>query len=206
MCARTVGRLCDNSCMIATLNGVVSEKLANVVVLDVAGLGYGLYVTNEDYGILASGQPAKVYVYEHIREQSHDLFGFVTLDTKNLFEQLLGVNGVGPKMALAVLSVGSGSSVRIAIAGGDTKYIQQASGVGKRVAERIVVELKDKVGLEGVDLAATGMLQGEGLLMKDEAVEALVRLGYTAQDAAAALAKVSADLSTEERIKLALRG
>jgi Holliday junction DNA helicase RuvA len=190
MCARTVGRLCDNSCMIATLNGVVSEKLANVVVLDVAGLGYGLYVTNEDYGILASGQPAKVYVYEHIREQSHDLFGFVTLDTKNLFEQLLGVNGVGPKMALAVLSVGSGSSVRIAIAGGDTKYIQQASGVGKRVAERIVVELKDKVGLEGVDLAATGMLQGEGLLMKDEA----------------ALAKVSADLSTEERIKLALRG
>jgi Holliday junction DNA helicase RuvA len=206
MCARTVGRLCDNSCMIATLNGVVSEKLANVVVLDVAGLGYGLYVTNEDYGILASGQPAKVYVYEHIREQSHDLFGFVTLDTKNLFEQLLGVNGVGPKMALAVLSVGSGSSVRIAIAGGDTKYIQQASGVGKRVAERIVVELKDKVGLEGVDLAATGMLQGEGLLMKDEAVEALVSLGYTAQDAAAALAKVSADLSTEERIKLALRG
>jgi Holliday junction DNA helicase RuvA len=206
MCARTVGRLCDNSCMIATLNGVVSEKLANVVVLDVAGLGYGLYVTNEDYGILASGQPAKVYVYEHIREQSHDLFGFVTLDTKNLFEQLLGVNGVGPKMALAVLSVGSGSSVRIAIAGGDTKYIQQASGVGKRVAERIVVELKDKVGLEGVDLAATGMLQGEGLLMKDEAVEALVSLGYTAQDAATALAKVSADLSTEERIKLALRG
>jgi Holliday junction DNA helicase RuvA len=206
MCARTVGRLCDNSCMIATLNGVVSEKLANVVVLDVAGLGYGLYVTNEDYGILASGQPAKVYVYEHIREQSHDLFGFVTLDTKNLFEQLLGVNGVGPKMALAVLSVGSGSSVRIAIAGGDTKYIQQASGVGKRVAERIVVELKDKVGLEGVDLAATGMLQGEGLLMKDEAVEALVSLGYTAHDAAAALAKVSADLSTEERIKLALRG
>jgi Holliday junction DNA helicase RuvA len=102
--------------------------------------------------------------------------------------------------------VGSGSSVRIAIAGGDTKYIQQASGVGKRVAERIVVELKDKVGLEGVDLAATGMLQGEGLLMKDEAVEALVSLGYTAQDAATALAKVSADLSTEERIKLALRG
>jgi Holliday junction DNA helicase RuvA len=155
---------------------------------------------------LVNGQPIKVYVYEHIREQSHDLFGFVAIDTKKLFEQLLGVNGVGPKMALSVLSVGSGSDVRIAIAGGDTRYIQQASGVGKRVAERIVVELKDKVGLEGVDLATTGMLQGESLLMKDEAVEALVSLGYTPQDAAAALQKVDANLSTEERIKLALKG
>ncbi len=192
--------------MIATLNGVISEKLPDQVVLDVNGVGYGLNVTNEDFGRLATGQKAKVYVYEHIREQSHDLFGFVTIDTKKLFEQLLGVNGVGPKMALAVLSVGSGSDVRIAIAGGDTKYIQQASGVGKRVAERIVVELKDKVGLEGVDLATTGMLQGESLLLKDEAVEALVSLGYTAQDAAAALQKVDSSLTTEERIKLALKG
>jgi Holliday junction DNA helicase RuvA len=192
--------------MIATLEGVISEKLPDQVVLDVHGVGYGLNVSNEDYGRLAAGQPAKVYVYEHIREQSHDLFGFVTLDTKKLFEQLLGVNGVGPKMALAVLSVGSGSDVRIAIAGGDTKFIQQASGVGKRVAERVVVELKDKVGLEGVDLATTGMLQGEGLLMRDEAVEALVSLGYTAQDAAAALHKIDASLPTEERIKRALRG
>jgi Holliday junction DNA helicase RuvA len=192
--------------MIATLEGVISEKLPDQVVLDVHGVGYGLNVSNEDYGRLAAGQPAKVYVYEHIREQSHDLFGFVTLDTKKLFEQLLGVNGVGPKMALAVLSIGSGSDVRIAIAGGDTKFIQQASGVGKRVAERVVVELKDKVGLEGVDLATTGMLQGEGLLMRDEAVEALVSLGYTAQDAAAALRKIDVSLPTEERIKRALRG
>ncbi len=192
--------------MIVTLNGVVSEKLPGQVVLDVNGVGYGLNVTTEDSGRLVTGQPTKVYVYEHIREQSHDLFGFVTLDTKNLFEQLLGVNGVGPKMALAVLSVGSGSDVRIAIAGGDTKYIQQASGVGKRVAERIVVELKDKVGLEGVDLATTGMLQGESLLLKDEAVEALVSLGYTAQDAAVALQKVDSSLTTEERIKRALKG
>jgi Holliday junction DNA helicase RuvA len=192
--------------MIATLNGLVSEKLpAAVVVLDVAGVGYGLYVTNEDYGRLNTGERAKLYVYEHIREQSHDLFGFVALDTKRLFEQLLGVNGVGPKMALAILSVGAANDVRVAIAGGDTKYISQASGVGKRVAERVVVELKDKVGLEGVDLATTGMLQGEGLLLRDEAVEALVSLGYTPQDAAAALQKIDADLSTEERIKQALK-
>ncbi len=191
--------------MIATLMGTVAEKLADVVVLDVRGIGYGLNVTSEDYGRLTAGQAAKVYVYEHIREQAHDLFGFMKLDTKELFEQLLGVNGVGPKMALSVLSIGSSNDVRIAIASGDTKFIQRASGVGKRVAERIVVELKDKVGLSGVDLATTGLLQGENSLMKDEAVEALVSLGYTAQDAAQALMNVDAALPTEERIKLALR-
>ena len=192
--------------MIATLNGVVSEKLAGVVVVDVQGVGYGVYATAEDEGRLVSGQTAKLYIYEHIREQSHDLFGFLSRDTQKLFEQLLEVNGVGPKMALNVLSVGSANDVRIAIAGGDTKYIQQASGVGKRVAERIVVDLKDKVGLESIDLADTGMLQGEGLLMKDEAAAALIALGYSAQDAATALAKVSPDLPTEERIKQALKG
>lgn len=192
--------------MIATLSGTVSEHVGGVVVLDVRGVGYGLQVTTEDMGRLAGGQAAKLYVYEHIREQAHDLYGFVSLDTKQLFEQLLDVNGVGPKMALNILSIGNGSEVRAAIAGGDTKFITQAQGVGKRVAERVVVELKDKVGLEGVDLASTGMLQGENLLMKDEAVEALVSLGYSPQDAAKALAGIDAALPAEERIKQALKG
>lgn len=173
--------------------------------LDVRGVGYGLQVTTEDMGRLSSGQPVKLYVYEHIREQAHDFYGFVTLDTKQLFEQLLDVSGVGPKMALNILSIGNGSEVRRAIAGGDTKFISQAQGVGKRVAERVVVELKDKVGLEGVDLSTTGMLQGEGLLMKDEAVEALVSLGYSPQDAVVALQGIEESLTTEERIKQALR-
>lgn len=192
--------------MIATLSGVVSEKLADVVVLDVQGVGYGLFVTAEDHGRLERGEEAKVYVYEHIRENTHDLFGFLSLDTKSLFEQLLGVNGVGPKMALNMLSIGTASEVRIAIAGGDVKFIQRANGVGKRVAERIVVELKDKVGLAGVDLSATGMLQASDVLMKDEAVEALVALGYSPQDATQALQSVDPELPTAERIKLALKG
>ncbi|HMH31162.1 MAG TPA: Holliday junction branch migration protein RuvA [Methylomirabilota bacterium] len=192
--------------MISTLNGVVSEKLDEVVVLDVQGVGYGLYVANEDYSRLTNGEPVKMYIYEHIREQSHDLFGFLSKETKALFEQLLDVNGVGPKMALNVLSIGSGQEVKKAIASGDTKFIQQANGVGKRVAERIVVELKDKVGLIGVDLESTGMLKSDSALSKDEAVEALVALGYTAADAAQALGKINSDLSTEERIKQALKG
>jgi len=192
--------------MIATLNGVVSEKLADVVVLDVQGVGYGLLVPAEDYGRLVLGEPAKLYVYEHIREQAHDLFGFLTRDTKGLFEQLLDVNGVGPKMALNMLSIGSGQMVRQAIASGDVKFIQQASGVGKRVAERVVVELKDKVGLVGVDLESTGLLQSEAGLAGDEAVQALVSLGFSAADASLALKDVDPDLPTAERIKLALKG
>jgi Holliday junction DNA helicase RuvA len=192
--------------MIATLTGQVAEKIADIVVLDVGGVGYGLLMTGEDYGRLGTGTTAKVYIYEHIREQSHDLFGFVTLDTKQLFEQLLGVNGVGPKMALSVLSIGAANDVRAAIASGDVKFIQQAQGVGKRVAERIVVDLKDKVGLESVELASTGLLQSNTLLRKDEAVEALVSLGFSAQDAAAALANVPADIPLEDRIKMALKG
>lgn len=190
--------------MIATLEGLVSEKLAEMVVVSVAGVGYGLLVPAEDYGKLALGKPAKLYVYEHIREQAHDLFGFISKDNQSLFELLLEVNGVGPKMALNMLSIGSTQDVRQAIASGDVKFIQQANGVGKRVAERVVVDLKDKVGLIGVDLESTGLLHSEN--SNDEAVEALVALGYSSQDAAKALSKVDPKLPSEDRIKAALKG
>ncbi|PID32487.1 Holliday junction branch migration protein RuvA [Candidatus Saccharibacteria bacterium] len=192
--------------MIAMLWGQVAETIDGMTVIDCGGVGYGVFMTTEDQGRLQAGQKAALYVYEHIREQQHDLFAFLQRDTKQLFEQLLGVNGVGPKMALSILSVGNASDVRVAIAGGDTKYIAQAAGVGKRVAERVVVDLKDKVGLEGVDLQSTGILQSEQLAARDEAAEALVSLGYSVQDAAAALAGVDVSLPVEDRIKQALKG
>jgi holliday junction DNA helicase RuvA len=189
--------------MIATLTGTVSEKLGELVVLDVQGVGYGLLVPVEDFGKLTTGDKAKFYVHEHIRENTHDLFGFGQLDTKRLFEQLLDVNGVGPKMALSILSIGSVEDVRQAIAGGDTKFIQAANGVGKRVAERVVVDLKDKVGLASTADASALFASN---VIQDEATQALVALGYTIQDAQAALAKVDAALGIEERIRLALKG
>jgi Holliday junction DNA helicase RuvA len=192
--------------MIATLHGEVSEKFDDVVVINVQGVGYGIYVTAEDYARLIIGENNKVYVYEHIREQSHDLFGFQSLETQKVFEQLLGVNGVGPKMALNMLSIGTINEVRQAIASGDLKYLQLASGVGRRVAERVVIDLKDKVGLKAVDLESAGLLQAEAELMKDEAVEALVALGYSPADATKALHGVDPNLSSEERIKKALSG
>jgi Holliday junction DNA helicase RuvA len=190
--------------MISTLEGTVSEKLGDVIVINVAGVGYGVNVTLEDHAQLKIGEKNKVYIYEHIRENSHDLFGFCKPDTKQLFEQLLEVNGVGPKMALAILSIGHANEVRTAIAGGDTKFIQAANGVGKRVAERVVVDLKDKVGLVASD--TDHLFTSGSLAVQDEAVQGLVALGYTLQDAQNALAHVSNNLPTEERIKKALKG
>lgn len=189
--------------MIAMLNGMVAEKLADIVILDVQGVGYGLLVPVEDYGRLATGDKTKFYVYEHIRENAHDLYGFTKTDTKRLFQQLLDVNGVGPKMALSILGIGSVEDVRQAIAAGDTKRIQQANGVGKRVAERVVVDLKDKVGL-----ASTADDSGIfiGTSNQDEATQALIALGYSPQDAAQALSKVDDKLDTEQRIREALKG
>ncbi len=190
--------------MIATLEGKVSEKINNLVVLECGGVGYGLLVTFEDFGALETGKTAKVYVYENIRENAYDLYGFRSLETKALFEMLLTVKGIGPKMALAVLSIANLSHVRQAIAGGDVKFISQANGVGKKAAERVVVELKDKVGLTASE-DATGFLNIPAGNPNDEALQGLVALGYSVQDAAKALEKVDTKLSAEERIKVALR-
>ena len=189
--------------MIASLTGTIAEKMSGITIIDVGGVGYGVLMADDS--MLSTGVTTKVYIYEHIRENTHDLYGFTSLDIKQLFEQLLEVNGIGPKMALAVLGIGNAQAVRQAIASGDVKFIQQANGVGKRVAERMVVELKDKVGLAGVELSATGLLQSDMLLKQDEAVEALVTLGYSAQDAVQSLATIPKDLSTEERVRQALK-
>lgn len=192
--------------MIATLNGIVAEKLTEHVVIDVQGVGYGVLVTSDDYSSLSTSGKARVYIYEHIRENAHELYGFVSMNTKKLFEQLLAVNGVGPRMALNILSIGSLGDVQQAIAEGNTKYIQTASGVGKRVAERVVVDLKDKMGLSGVDLQNVDWMQSNAVDTKDEAISALVSLGYSAQDAVVALKPIDKSLTVEERVKLALKG
>ncbi|HEY1063770.1 MAG TPA: Holliday junction branch migration protein RuvA [Candidatus Saccharimonadales bacterium] len=190
--------------MIATLSGTISEKFEDTVVLDVAGVGYGLLVTVEDYGRLATGEPAKVYVHEHIREDSHDLYGFISRDTQLLFEQLLSVKNVGPKVALAVLGIGPAATVRGAIAAGDVKLLQTAKGVGKRAAEQMVVELRDKVGLVA-GAEAEGIVTRGGVNTADEAVQGLMALGYSDADAQRALQDIDPALSVEERIKLALK-
>ena len=190
--------------MIATLTGKVAEKTGQTVVMEVGGLGYGLFVTFEDFGALKTGEQAKLYVYESIRETAHDLFGFRAEESKKLFEQLLSVKGVGPKMALAILSVAGVHQVRQSIAAGDIKFISQATGVGRKAAERVVVELKDKVGLAPSE-SATEFLTTPAADPSDEALQGLVALGYSVQDAAEALKKVDEKLPATDRIKQALK-
>lgn len=189
--------------MIATLRGTVTENLTGLV-LECAGVGYGVFVTATDADKLHIGEDAKLYIYEHIKEDSHDLYGFILPETKSLFEQLLSVKNVGPKVALAVLDIGPGDAVRSAIANGDVKYLQSAKGVGKRAAEQIVVELRDKVGAP-VGEAAEGLVSRAGMNQQDEAWQALVALGFTEADAQSALDSIDKSLPTEERIRLALK-
>lgn len=190
--------------MIATLRGLVGEK-DNGVVLECQGVGYGVFVSSSDFEALKLGQEAKLYVHEHIKEDAHDLYGFISVETKKLFEQLLSVKNVGPKVALAVLDVGPSNAVRVAIAEGDVKLLQTAKGVGKRAAEQIVVELRDKMGTPVGD-AAESLISRAGVNQQDEALQALVSLGYTEVDAAIALQSIDITLPTEERIKRALKG
>lgn len=190
--------------MIATLRGEILDKYIDWVIVETAGVGYKLLVTVEDYGLLVKGQPALLHVHEHIREDAHDLYGFLTYDTQRLFEQLLSVKNVGPKVALAVLGIGTPGVVRGALAAGDVKRLQTAKGVGKRAAEQMVVELRDKVGLvAGSD--AENLITRAGLQSGDEAVQALLALGYSETDASLALQHIDTALTTEERITLALK-
>lgn len=191
--------------MIAHIDGNATEKFDSSVIVDVGGVGYEVHVALGDYGDTLLGEKVKFYTYHHIREQSQDLFGFSTLAAKKLFELLITVQGVGPKAAISILSLGNSEEVRNSIANGDSVYISRASGVGKRIAERVVVDLSDKVGLPLRDdnSVLTGISHKIG--HADEALEALMALGYSLNDATRALEGVSTELSTAERVTQALR-
>jgi len=187
--------------MIAHLTGKIIDKNLNTLIIDVAGGGYEVVVPTSDASRLILGETASLKIYHHIREQSQELFGFLELGSKELFKLLITVQGIGPKAALAILSIGEFEAVRSAIARGDSKYIQQASGVGKKTAERVCVDLSDKIGVPSVMSAE--LVQTE-LNTDDEAVETLMALGYNLTDATALLSGIDVKLTTEERVKLAL--
>ncbi len=188
--------------MIARLSGQVVEHDGSMVIVDCHGVGYGVLVPVDEQSKLPVGTKAELHIAEHIKEDTHDLFGFSVKSRKMLFDLLTSVNGIGPKAAMAILNIGTEAQVRSAIASGDTKFISAAKGVGKKVAERAVVDLKNKVGLEASDSAVDFL--GDAATT-DEAVEALIALGHSAQDAAELLRGVDQLLSVNERIKQALR-
>lgn len=192
--------------MIAHVQGTITEKFNSAVIVDVQGLGYEIAVPAGDFESVALQQKVKFHTYHHIREQSEELFGFSTLAAKKLFELLIGVQGVGPKAALAILSLGDAEVVRNAIANDDAAFIQKATGIGKKTAERVVVDLRDKVGLPTRYGYGSDSAVPTAAPTNDEALEALMALGYTLADATRALEGVDTSLPTADRVTAALRG
>jgi Holliday junction DNA helicase RuvA len=188
--------------MIARLRGLPAGRTIDGLVLDVGGVGYLVAATPAVLSRAEEGHELTVETYLHVREDAMQLYGFSDTGERELFTQLLTVTGIGPKVALAVVSGSPTAELRRAIALGDHARFQAIPGIGKKTAERIVLELKEKVGLEG-DLVASPAVGTSSHLV---AREALVELGYSVVEAEQALATVDPELPAEERIRLALRG
>jgi Holliday junction DNA helicase RuvA len=188
--------------VIARLRGRPVGRTPDGLVLDVNGVGYLVAATPSVMRRATGGAEVTVETYMHVREDALQLYGFADAEERELFVHLLTVSGVGPKVALAVVSGSPAVELRKAIALGDHARFQAIPGIGKKTAERIVLELKEKLGAVAEPALAAVSDAPSHLVARD----ALVELGYTVMDAERALAEVDPDLPAEERVRLALRG
>ena len=194
--------------MIAFIRGTLIEKEPTRVVLEAGGVGYELLIPLSAYGKLPrTGEEAKLLVHHCVREDDEILFGFATADEKAMFEKLISVSGVGPKIALAILSGSSVGELAMSIAGGDAKRLSAIKGVGKKTAEKICVELKDKVS----DFAFSGRgVEGAPSPIAKDAVAALRALGFNEETSSKMVSEVlarDAEIdSVEQIIKMSLSG
>jgi holliday junction DNA helicase RuvA len=186
--------------VISRLRGRAVALTADGMVLDVNGVGYLLASTPSAIRAAEGGAETSIETYLHVREDALQLYGFADAEERELFTQLLSVTGIGPKVALAVVSGPPPGELRRAIALGDHARFQAIPGIGKKTAERIVLELKEKLG--SIDVAAPQTQRGSQHAV---AREALVELGWSPVDAEQALASVDPDLPVEDRVRIALR-
>ena len=192
------------------LDGTVAELLVNLAVIDCGGVGYACKTTTHTLSTLTKGQRGKVYTYLQTGDGIFDLYGFASLKELDSFRMLLNVSGVGPKAALAILSEHTPETLAMAIVTEDERSLTAAPGVGKKIARRIILELKDKIARESDSLDFSGTQaapSGSGFTSKTaEAVQALTALGYSAQEAAAALKGIDTEnLPLEEIIRQGLK-
>ncbi len=203
--------------MIAYVNGILESVEEGLAVVDVGGIGMNVFISGSTMDRMPSvGEAVKLYTYTNVKEDSFSLFGFLSRDELSLFKMLISVNGIGPKGGLSILSVMTPDDLRFAIMAGDSGTISKAPGVGKKTAERITLELRDKIKATEDDmLRSSGAvtlddLTGEASSARDEAVAALVALGYNSAAAMKAVRKVLAENDeaagdTEVLLKLALK-
>lgn len=190
------------------LNGTVTVLDQNLAVVDCGGVGYACRTTNYTLARLQLGKSAKLYTYCNIREDAFDIYGFSTREEMNCFEQLLSVSGVGPKAALAILSVVSPDQFTLAVMTQDDKTLTMAQGVGKKMAQRILLELKDKIAGQQMELTSASMAGAPAVRgsKSAEATAALASLGYSTAEIGAALKGIDVEnLPLEEIVRQALR-
>lgn len=191
--------------MIASLRGELRARGSNSVVVDVGGIGFSVQVpssTLEEIGDV--GETVKLYTHLLVRTDAITLFGFATREELELFEILMGVSGVGPKMALGLLSSTSAETLRLAIAQEDVDLLSRVPGIGRKTASRLILELKGRIDLSRLGLPGVGALAPE----QAELIEVLTSLGYSTAEARAAVASLPSEAKTlelEDRIRLALR-
>ncbi|NQV87963.1 MAG: Holliday junction branch migration protein RuvA [Parcubacteria group bacterium] len=188
--------------MIGKIEGKIVHKDLRFVIVDVSGVGYKVYGTHSITGKTGSGEKISLWTYLAVRENALDLYGFTTKEELDFFELLISVSGIGPKSALGILNIATIKTLRQAVSSGDTSHLTKVSGIGKKNAEKIVLELKDKLeGLESEDGVGNSHMKNEV-----DAIEALKSLGYSQIEAREALKKVSKDIiATGEKVKQALK-
>lgn len=190
--------------MIEYLNGPIGELEPTVAVIECGGVGYGVNITLMDYAKLQQMKQVKLYVHESIREDTHDLFGFISRQSRELFRMLIGVSGVGPNTARIILSSLTEDQLIDSIANDRPAALKSVKGIGGKTAQRIIVDLKDKIKTTDISLISSTSVVSEAF---DDASAALVMLGFNPQASRTALKKIFTDnpnLTTEKAIKLAL--
>ena len=189
--------------MIAYLRGKIKNKGQGYIILDVRDVGYKVFVNETVYAESDIGQETEFYIYQNVREDSLSLFGFNALDQLEMFELLLSISGIGPKSALGVLGIASTEDIKDSIARGDSSLLVKVSGIGKKTAERVVLDLREKVGRVAHNTKQTA---DGGMLASGDEIDALMALGYSMMQARDALRQVDSDIKDSgERIKAALR-
>ena len=189
------------------IKGTLVQKSDNYIVVDANGVGYMIYTSlNSMQNTGEIGKKITIYTYLHVREDVMDLFGFTTIEEKNMFMHLISVSGVGPKAALSILSVTTPAKFALAVITNDVKTITKASGVGPKMARRDILELKDKMKTDELEIDLED--ESDDILSdnRSEAISALVVLGYSSNDAQKAVKGIDGTLSVEEIIKKALAG
>ena len=194
--------------MIYYVSGPVTVLEPGLAVIDCGGVGYGCHVTAYTAGQLKLNQSARLYVTESIREDAFDLYGFISREEQRCYELLTSVSGVGPKAAMAILSAGGPQNFTQAVMTGDEIMLTAAQGIGKKIAQRIILELKDKIGGGSVELdfstgSAAAVPQSSNAAALAHA--ALQELGYSPAEISAALKGVDSNATTEEMVRYALR-